>query len=267
MNLRKNYSKEIFYSIDLNQPYFGISNIQGKDYSININNKMFFNIFLESRDSRVEQVKKLKFYSEKRNRQIVNLFFHYVAKIDKFDSITNIFFREYKSYVDIEKGIYGDFIKKNFFRLSEKNKEIILYHIAEYEANDNKINCYEDVLNELFDDVQLYYDTFEKVLYIAVKQEKNEENVLKYKVCQKLFKSILLKDEILWGQRLITFKENDLITLDYDSYINDLNKCLEGERFIENEKYYIVTKEEKNKTIMYSENEKTKIGNKMMKLI
>lgn len=260
MNLRKNYSTENFYRIVLKNPYFGISNTSKNEYDININNEKFSNMFLNSSND-------ITFFQKSENEKIIDLIFHYIATIDKFNSVTSIFFKKYKYYREIEKGIYGNFIKENFIKLDEKTKNIILYYINEYESNNNRINIYEKVLNEVFPEVQIYYDTFKCILYIAAKQKENDENILKYRICQKLFKSLFIKDEILWEQRLITFKENDSITLDYDTYINDLNQSTVYENNNEDKRYNIVSKEEVSKTIIYRENEKTKIGNRMMKLI
>ncbi len=260
MNLRKNYSTENFYKIVLKNPYFGIYNTSKNEYAININCEKFLSIFLDSSND-------IAFFQKSENEKIIDLIFHYIATIDKFNSVTSIFFKKYKYYREIEKGIYGESIKEDFIKLDEKTKNIILYYINEYESNNNRINIYEKVLNEVFPEVQIYYDTFKCILYIAVKQKENEENRLKYRICQKLFKSLFIKDEILWEQRLITFKENDSITLDYDTYINDLNQSTVYENNNEDKRYNIVSKEEVSKTIIYRENEKTKIGNRMMKLI
>lgn len=216
-NIWKKYSSENTYGLNVDNSFRLITENDKKEFQININHYKFPEIFLSFSDEEHQnedyQHTRLDMLTNEKNAHIVNLIFHYIANIDMYNALSyeDIKKLEYLSY--IKNGNYGNFVRDNFSKLSEIDRNIILQFLTV----DSKINLYEDVLKAAFENVVTYYMAFNSILHIATTEAETEYSKTKLEICRYLFKDIFLKDEIIFSCRPAIFNETQtIISSDFD---------------------------------------------------
>lgn len=219
MELWDDYSTKNNYRVDADK-YYGDVLIKdiNNDYIFNVVRYKFSDVFLGKTSS--EYNKEEHFNCLKENDDVSNAIIHYIINIDRDNGLT--FEKLKKDYYlkKINDGLFGEYIKENFKFIPDKTQSAILHFIFLKEKTNNRHDYFESAVKDIFSNVVLYYDTFEKKMYIFTTDEATDENKIAYTLCEEIFKTIFLQTEIKWNYKPIIFELNNYQISENTDYFN-----------------------------------------------
>jgi hypothetical protein len=148
----------------------------------------------------------------KANPDLLNVMVHYMNYLEKTSKYTTRDYTQKRLFNEILSGKWGKMLQVEFPKFPKRTQEIILFYMAESKRMTTKHGLLESVISKIFnyrsDRVTFYYDTFKRIFYIFMVDEKTDEYSNILKLCKYLFADFLLKIEVRWNCYPVIFDKS-----------------------------------------------------------
>ncbi len=195
--LWKNYSEKKNYIIGKQLcPYMEVINSDEKIVQVNplLRFSKIFSSVLEE-DNGAQGV---KYIDEEELNKIVNIIFHYLAQLDMVKGLDTSQRVMEMIRNEIESGIWGDEIQKLWDRLSQNDREYILYTLG-HRVQNNNYSTFMEAIGRLFPLSSLCYEEKTSLFYLYVGAKETDYNNTKMALIIKLFWTLNSNLKIIWN--------------------------------------------------------------------
>lgn len=131
-------------------------------------------------------------------RNIINILFHYLAQIDKMKGLDSSQRLIEKLRDEIEAGMWGKKAQLLFSRLTETDRDCILYHLAR-RITDDKQSFFMETIGMLFPISSLCFDKKTHFYYLYIGCSETDYNVSKLELIITLFWTLNRELLIVWN--------------------------------------------------------------------
>ncbi len=131
--------------------------------------------------------------------QIVNVLFHYLAQLDRTKGLDKNQRVIEELQDEIEKGLWGRVIRELTGKMTDDDRERILYVLAQRVLRDNQ-SFFMEAVGKLFAVSSLCYEEKTKLFYLYIGTEKNDYNINKLDLIIRLFWTIDMELKVVWNQ-------------------------------------------------------------------
>lgn len=196
------YDPKIKYRIDFGRisPYLEVWEREGNTVYVNVFYRLCEFLFpQEVAGDRKRFAELMERYEEDpRWQEIANLLMHWIAQADRQKGLSLQELVMWRVQEDILAGRYGDWLKEQFFGITEGQKDILLWYLAEYSQKRQRVVVYGSVLHRIFHTVRLYYEKSTGIVHLYIGQEQNEENAKLLAIIDYLFRDREIKVQVMW---------------------------------------------------------------------
>ncbi|WP_295093340.1 hypothetical protein [Ruminococcus sp.] len=131
-------------------------------------------------------------------RNIINILFHYLSQIDRMKGLDPSQQLIEKIRDEIEAGMWGRKAQHLFPRLTEFDRDCILYHLTR-RITDDKQSFFMETIGMQFPISSLCFDTKTHLYYLYIGSEGTDYNVNKLELIKTLFWTINQELNVVWN--------------------------------------------------------------------
>lgn len=219
-----NYQKENYFKVSLD----GVSPYREADQSANLDDSLV-RVNPYSRLSNILLPKELIMAQEDPDKQrdfenhllsqyvtddfygdVANLLIHGMARLDLLRGMTSIDLHCILEELSIVQGHYGESLRKNFNTLEERDQNIILYHLTNYDQKKQVDVQLLPVLRALFPRVEHHFEVCTQIFHFYIPIPENNYNSCLFQVVETLFKPLTAHISLMWADQCFGRVEEDV---------------------------------------------------------